>query len=137
MPFIQYLYKLLLCVIIIAAYETPMIQLFTILSLTILALGYFIYSKPYIQIPLKQYNNYLTIVNLSVFCIVIACMIILHMGGLDYQNKLLVGYIAAGFVAGIFTINFIYFVWRTYLWYHNNIWRFFILTDMFRDNYVV
>lgn len=137
MPFVQYSYKLLLCITIVAAYEYPKIQLFTLLSLTILILGYFIYSKPYIQIPLKQYNNYLTILNLSVFCIIITCMIILHMAGLNYEHKLLVGYIASGFVAAILTINFGYFCWRTYLWYHNNIWRFFILTDMFRDNYVV
>lgn len=35
------------------------------------------------------------------------------------------------------TSNFIYFVYRTYNYYFDNVWRIFIESDIFKNNYTV
>lgn len=33
------------------------------------------------------------------------------------------------------TVNFGYFVYRTYNYYYDNVWKVFVETDLFKDNY--
>jgi hypothetical protein len=77
MPIIQYMYKLLIAIFIVAAYDKGTVQLFLILIANLINLIYFIKIKPYYQIQQKQYNNNIMIHNLISFIIIITLMIVL------------------------------------------------------------
>ena len=77
MALIQYIYKFLIAVFLVAASDKGAAQLFLILLLNLLNLIYFGKIKPYFHVHHRQYNNYLVIHNLISFSLIIAGMIIL------------------------------------------------------------
>lgn len=66
-------------------------------------------------------------------------MIILELqsSSLSYDNRVLVGNVIAALVTYILTANMLYFGWRTYLWYHEHVWKPFVYSELFKNNYTL
>jgi hypothetical protein len=77
MPFIQYLYKLLISIFIVVSFDKGVVQLFLILLLNLLNIIYFAVIKPYYHKHHKQYNNYFMIHNLVTYSIIVLLLAIL------------------------------------------------------------
>lgn len=77
MPLIQYIYKFLVVIFLVVAFDKGAAQLFLLLLVNIINFVYFIVVKPYYHIHHRQYNNSLVLHNLACFSLIIVCMIIL------------------------------------------------------------
>lgn len=139
LPLTQYFYKFLIALFLAVAFSNGTAQLFMILLLNLLNIVYFAIVKPYIQIPEKQYNNYVVLHNLVLFSLIIIGMIILQLqnNAFSYDIKILIGNIIAGLVVYSMTANTIYFAFRVYNWYYTNLWKPFVLSEIFKENYTL
>lgn len=56
---------------------------------------------------------------------------------ISYDNRLLIGNVVAALVMYSMTANVLYFGFRTYHWYHEHVWRPFVFSELFRENYTL
>jgi len=131
MPLIQYLYKFLIVIFLVVAFDSPTAQLFLILLMNILMLVYFIAVRPYVLEPRNwQYNNRITIHNYICFSILVILIVVYNTNYnvISYTDRVLIGDIIAGFIIYSATINFIYMLIRAQNWYARHIWKPFVMT---------
>jgi hypothetical protein len=123
----------------VITFEKGAAQLFLVMLLTLLNMIYFAVIKPYYHVHHRQYNNYLVLHNSAVFILIVAGMIVLEMQNtsLSYDNRVLIGDIIAALVVYSMTANMLYFLFRTYQWYHEHVWRPFVFTELFKENYTL
>lgn len=116
--------------LVVVSYENGAAQLILILLLNLINIIYFTKIKPYAHIHGKQYNNYIVLHNLVAVSLIIMCMIILQIRNtyFSYDARVAIGNAIAALVVYSFTANLIYFLFRSYHWYHDNVWRPFVAT---------
>lgn len=129
----------MLAFFLVVAYDNGAAQLFLVLLLNLINFIYFAKVMPYAHIHGKQYNNYITLHNLVAVSLIILCMIILELRNtyFSYDARVAIGNAIAVLVIYSFTANLIYFLFRAYHWYHDNVWRPFVATEMFLENYTL
>ena len=140
MPLFQYLYKFLIAFFLLVCFETATAQLFLILLLTVINLIYFAAIRPYIYCPYNiQYNNRIMIHNLIMYSLIVVALLVFNMNlnVLSYVNKILIGDIIAGLVIYSATVNFIYMLVRAQKWYARYMWKPFVFTEIFQENYTL
>lgn len=125
--------------LLVVSFDNGSAQLFLILLLNLVNIIYYAKVQPYAHIHWKQYNNYIILHNLASVSLIIICIIILELRNtyFTYDTRVTFGNIIAGLVMYSFTVNIIYFFFRAYHWYHDNVWRPFVATDMFMENYTI
>lgn len=139
LPLISYLHKLLTAVFLTASFDNPVIQLVLLVLINIAFLVYIISKKPFFSVKNREYNNEMYIHNLVVLIlieIILLAFVFLY-SGLDTDTRVLIGNFVCALLIEGFTINFIYFVFRTYHFYHHHLWKLFVRSDFFKVNYVV
>ena len=139
MPLTQYCYKLLIAIFLVASFDKGAAQLFLVLLITVINMVYFAVIKPYYHAHHRHYNNYLVLHNLVLFSFIVVSMIILELQNtaLTYDNRVLIGDIMAGLIIYSMSVNVLYFLFMTYHWYHENVWRPFVFSDLFKENYTL
>lgn len=125
--------------VLVVAFDNGAAQLFLMLLLTLLNIIYYAAVKPYIHISEKQYNNYLVLFNLVLFsCIVIVMAALqLQSNSLSYSSRVIMGSVLAGLVILSMTVNAIYFIFRAWGWYHDYVWKPFVYSEVFKENYTL
>ena len=139
MPLIQYFFKFLIVFMLVVAFDNPAAQLVLLMLVAILNIVYFAVFRPYIHIPEEQYNNWAVLHNLSCFMLIMVAMLILQVRStyFSYDERVMIGNIITGFVMYSMTANVIYFLYRTYRWYFEQIWKPFVYSDLFKENYTL
>lgn len=103
-------------------------------------LVYFSAIRPYVHCPYNvQYNNRMVIHNLLIFSFIVIAILVFNMNlnVLSYEHKILIGDILAGLIIYSATVNFIYMGVRAQKWYSRYIWKPFVFTEMFQENYTL
>lgn len=137
---LQYLYKTLIPLLLLATFSQPTAQLFILLFLTLLNLIYSIVVKPYFYSSyLFLHNNKITIHNLLIYTLIIIVILgfTFNYNIITYQNRVLIGDIIAGLILECITVNLVYMIARGQKWYERNLWKKFVGTEMFQENYTV
>ena len=77
--------------------------------------------------------------NLLLYSLIVIALLVFNMNVnvLSYANKILVGDIIAGLVVYSATVNLIYMGVRAQKWYARYIWKPFVYTEMFQENYTL
>ncbi len=73
---------------------------------------------------------------ISVIYIALLIFVFLY-SGLSIDKRVLIGDAICGIIIEGFTVNIIYFYFRTYNYYHHHIWKTFVRSDFFRINYII
>lgn len=70
---------------------------------------------------------------------IMAAMLVLQVLNikLTYDERIAVGNLIAGLVIYAVTVNALYFTFRTYNWYHENVWKPFVYSELFKENYTL
>lgn len=55
----------------------------------------------------------------------------------SYDQRIIIGNVIAAVLVYAITVNTGYFMWRAYLWYHDHVWRPFVFSDLFKENYTL
>lgn len=138
-PILSYLHKLTTVIFLVMAFGNPVIQLILIMLLNVAYLVYIVIKKPFFRVPSREYNHQIYIHNISVLIIMefILLIFVFLRTGLDTNSKILIcNFVVATIIWG-FIVNIIYFVFRTYHFYHHFVWKTLVRSDFFRINYIV
>lgn len=114
-PFINYLFKLLVSIFMVASFSNPTAQLLLLIALYLLYMGYLIRVKPYIY----KKNNYflkswLLIANCVTFILLLIVMLtfVVKYTQFSQTNRVLLGDIACYLILFLLTYNIMFFIYR-------------------------
>jgi drug/metabolite transporter (DMT)-like permease len=127
-PLVSILHKLLIAVFITAAYENVIVQIFFIIVVNLLYAIYLLLKKPYIRVGWKKFTSEMIVHNMAVITLTLMLILIfkVQMSSMTPEGRNSFGLgICLSIVYGL-TSNLVYFAYRTYNFYFDNIWRKFV-----------
>ena len=138
-PLVSMLHKLLTAIFLTMAFANPVIQLVLLVLLNVAFLVYLALKKPFFQVRTREYNNRIYIHNLVVVILaeLVLMVFVFLYSDLPTANKILVCNFVVAVIIWGFLANIIYFLFRTYNYYHHHLWKRLVRSDFFRVNYIV
>lgn len=139
-PFIGYIYKLVIAVFIVASFDNPLAQLLLVLAIELCRLGYFIRVKPYIYKKNKyMLRNWLSIANAVVVSFVLIALTVFQVKytQLSQADRVTLGDVACYLITFLLTYNFVFFGYRFYEEWHYKVWRPFVYSECFKENFPI
>jgi hypothetical protein len=138
-PLVSILHKLLIAVFISAGYENVIVQIFFIIVVNLIYAIYLLVKKPYIRVGWKQFTSEIIVHNMAVITLTLILILIfkVQMSSMTTEGRNSLGLgICLSIVYGL-TSNLVYFAYRTYNFYFDNIWTKFVSSDLFKENYTL
>lgn len=139
-PFVSYGFKLLNAIFIVACFKNPLAQLLLNLALTIILLGYNIKVQPYIYKRGKyMVRNWLTYANITMMILIQLTLIIFQIKytQLEKPDRVIIGDVACYLITFTITYNIIWLIYRFYDEWHHRVWRPFVYSECFKDNFPI
>ena len=119
-PLVSYLHKFLTAVFLAIAFGNPVIQVILLILVNIAYAVYLIAKKPFFSVVKREFNNEIYIHNVVVVCLieVVLLVLVLMYSQLDAPSRVLIGNVICGLILYVATVNLIYLIHRTYLFYY-------------------
>ncbi len=123
-------YKFLIAVFITAAYDNIIVQIFFFVLTNLIYSIYLVIKKPYIRIGWKEFTSEMIVHNMMIVSLILIVILVfkIQLNSLSSDAKNLMGTVICLIVSYGLISNFIYFSYRTYTFYFQNVWKKFVQT---------
>ncbi len=114
-------------------------QIFFFILANVIYSIYLVMKKPYIRIGWRVFTTEVIVHNVIVISLILIVILAfkIQVNSLSSGEKSLMGTVICLLVLYGMVSNFVYFVYRTYNYYFDNVWKLFVKTEMFKENYTV
>jgi Na+-driven multidrug efflux pump len=121
------------------AFANPVIQLILLLLLNAAWLVYLLVKRPLLTVKNREYPNHIYVHNTIVSMLIqfVLLIFVFLYSSLSTSKKVLVCNFVVALIIWGFCVNFGYFVFRTYHYYHHHVWKIFVGSNFFRINYII
>lgn len=139
-PFLGYFTKLAVAIFMVASFDNPLAQLLLLLAIEICRLGYYAKVQPYIYKKNKyMLKNWLAIANNAMMSLILIAMTIFEIKytQLSQADRVMLGDVACYLITLLLTYNVLFLCYRFYEEWHFKVWRPFVYSDCFKENFPI
>lgn len=139
-PFVGYFSKLLIAVFVVACFNKALAQLLLVLAVEVVRFGYIIFTRAYIYKKGKfMLRNWLAIANIVIISFIVVALIIFDVKYMQLAEatRVILGDVACYLIAVLITYNLVFLCYRFYEEWHYRVWRPFVYSECFKNNFPI